>query len=176
MLMWPCILRHSSLTQDVITEQVKYVGLISNLGGVTGLLLSLDGGQTARKLRLDVLYPISGFKRCLDSQNGFGEPPYALHAACKQTDDLHGQALCTSSCVPDINMCTSIMRTMLWHFRPGLRCLKAAHADFLYPSSWLADQRLAYRKAQRQERLNPLDMPSARRWGQTNCPLPPCNT
>ena len=47
-------------------------GLISNLGGVTGLLLSLDGGKTARQLRLDVLYPIAGFKRCLDAQNGFG--------------------------------------------------------------------------------------------------------
>jgi len=51
--------------------------LVSNLGGSTGALLSLDKGKLAGKLHLDVLYPVNGFKRCLDGQNGFGEnyPP-----------------------------------------------------------------------------------------------------
>jgi hypothetical protein len=47
--------------------------LVSNLGGSTGALLSLDQGTLAAKLHLDVLYPVNGFKRCLDAQNGFGE-------------------------------------------------------------------------------------------------------
>ena len=46
--------------------------LVSNLGGTTGALLGLDGGNLAAQLRLDVLYPVRGFKRCLDARNGFG--------------------------------------------------------------------------------------------------------
>jgi hypothetical protein len=47
--------------------------LVSNLGGSTGALLSLDKSGLPGKLHLDVLYPVNGFKRCLDGQNGFGE-------------------------------------------------------------------------------------------------------
>lgn len=46
--------------------------LVSNLGGITGTLLGLDNGTLAAKLHLDVLYPVKGFKRCLDARNGFG--------------------------------------------------------------------------------------------------------
>lgn len=42
-----------------------------NLGGVTSGLLGLDGGEAAGKLRLDVLIPVKGFKRCVDAQNGW---------------------------------------------------------------------------------------------------------
>ena len=41
-------------------------------GGVTGLLLSADGGQFAHSVRLDVLVPVQGFKRCVDYQYGYG--------------------------------------------------------------------------------------------------------
>jgi hypothetical protein len=49
-----------------------YTALVGNFAGVTSNLLALDGGRTARELRLDTLIPVAGFKRCLDSSNGFG--------------------------------------------------------------------------------------------------------
>uniref|UniRef100_A0A0E0CCN4 PsbP C-terminal domain-containing protein n=1 Tax=Oryza meridionalis TaxID=40149 RepID=A0A0E0CCN4_9ORYZ len=42
----------------------------ANFGGVTSFLLGLSP-QLGRSLRLDVLYPVGGFTRCLDSDNGF---------------------------------------------------------------------------------------------------------
>ncbi|XP_066313217.1 psbP domain-containing protein 7, chloroplastic-like [Miscanthus floridulus] len=42
----------------------------ANFGGVTSFLLSLSP-ELGRSLRLDVLYPVGGFTRCLDSDNGF---------------------------------------------------------------------------------------------------------
>ncbi|KAK9836401.1 hypothetical protein WJX84_007515 [Apatococcus fuscideae] len=80
--------------------------LISNLGGTTSALLGLAGGETARSAHLDVLYPIQGYKRCLDSQNGY---------------------------------------------------------EFVYPSKWLADQRLFRRYAARVEQRSGLDLPSPAR-------------
>lgn len=56
-----------------------------NLGGVTSGLLSLDDGQLAAQLRLDVLIPVQGFKRCVDYQNAYGEgslAPSAQQRAC----------------------------------------------------------------------------------------------
>eukprot|EP00873_Tetraselmis_striata_P014914 jgi/Tetstr1/435178/TSEL_002634.t1 len=47
------------------------IGLVSNFAGMTSGLLGLDGGKHARELRLDVLFPVGGFKRCLDKKNGF---------------------------------------------------------------------------------------------------------
>ncbi|KIZ00517.1 hypothetical protein MNEG_7443 [Monoraphidium neglectum] len=47
------------------------VALGGNLGGVTSFLLSLDGGVLAGRLKLDVLVPVRGLKRCVDAQNGF---------------------------------------------------------------------------------------------------------
>jgi len=43
----------------------------ANFGGVTSFLLGLSP-ELGRSLRLDVLYPVGGFTRCLDSDNGFG--------------------------------------------------------------------------------------------------------
>ncbi|KAK9918065.1 hypothetical protein WJX75_000898 [Coccomyxa subellipsoidea] len=45
--------------------------LVSNFGGSSSALLSLDGGQLAGRLKLDVLIPVAGHKRCLDTQNGY---------------------------------------------------------------------------------------------------------
>ncbi|XP_062208006.1 psbP domain-containing protein 7, chloroplastic-like isoform X2 [Phragmites australis] len=42
----------------------------ANFGGVTSFLLGLSP-ELGRSLRLDVLYPVGGFTRCLDSDNGF---------------------------------------------------------------------------------------------------------
>jgi hypothetical protein len=53
----------------------------ANFGGVTSFLLSLSP-ELGRSLRLDVLYPVGGFTRCLDSDNGFGKqhpPPPLFH-------------------------------------------------------------------------------------------------
>ena len=47
------------------------ITLGGNLLGVTSGLLGLDGGSFARHARLDVLFPIKGYKRCVDYQNGF---------------------------------------------------------------------------------------------------------
>jgi hypothetical protein len=47
--------------------------LLSNFGGIGGALLSLDGGRLAARLKLDALYPVAGYKRCLDAQNGYGD-------------------------------------------------------------------------------------------------------
>lgn len=51
------------------------VALGGNLGGVTSGLLALDGGELAGRLRLDVLVPVRGLKRCYDAANGFGARP-----------------------------------------------------------------------------------------------------
>ena len=105
-------------------------GLVSNFGGLTSALAGLGDGQAARQLHIDVLYPVRGFKRCLNSDNGFGEGQ--LHAAHPAHASLPADT-----------------QTML--------------AEFLFPASWLADQRLLYRAAERVQRQNPLDMPSAQR-------------
>lgn len=53
-------------------EGVGHAALVGNLGGLTSTLLGLDGGAFAGKLRLDVLYPVRGYKRCYDAGNGYG--------------------------------------------------------------------------------------------------------
>lgn len=47
--------------------------LVSNLGGATGFLLGLDGGQTASLLKVDSIFPVRGLKRCINYQQRFGE-------------------------------------------------------------------------------------------------------
>ena len=69
--------------------------LASNFGGITGGLLSLDGGKLAGRLKVDALFPVAGYKRCLDTQNGYGEALttffthtirfYALEVPCVDT-------------------------------------------------------------------------------------------
>ena len=70
--------------------------LVSNFGGTTGALLGLDGGNLAAQLRLDVLYPVRGFKRCLDARNGFGaqcrtETPLS---SCKLHEQMQNWIAC----------------------------------------------------------------------------------
>ncbi|KAK7392017.1 hypothetical protein VNO78_20443 [Psophocarpus tetragonolobus] len=46
------------------------VALGANFGGITSFLLSLSP-QNGRNLKLDVLYPIAGYSRCVDTKEGF---------------------------------------------------------------------------------------------------------
>jgi hypothetical protein len=52
----------------------------ANFGGVTSFLLGLSP-ELGRSLRLDVLYPVGGFTRCLDSDSGFGNTNHPYHSA-----------------------------------------------------------------------------------------------
>ena len=45
------------------------VAVGGNLGGITSFLLGLNDGMS-RMLKLDVVYPIQGFKRCLEKDFG----------------------------------------------------------------------------------------------------------
>eukprot|EP00877_Chromochloris_zofingiensis_P014932 jgi/Chrzof1/9693/Cz04g12120.t1_PPD7[v5.2] len=82
------------------------IALGGNLGGCTSFLLGLDGGNFAHQVKLDVVVPVKGFRRCVDYQYGF---------------------------------------------------------EFLYPSSWLGDQTLLKRAAQRAELERSLDPPALKR-------------
>jgi hypothetical protein len=75
---------HTPLSLAVLTAAAGGGGLLTctvvaaaalggNLGGITSFLLGLDQGQLAGQLKLDVLVPVKGFKRCVDYQNGYGE-------------------------------------------------------------------------------------------------------
>ncbi|GLJ46151.1 hypothetical protein SUGI_0972280 [Cryptomeria japonica] len=46
------------------------VALGGNLGGITSFLLGFEP-ENSRKLKLDVVYPVNGYKRCFDTVNGF---------------------------------------------------------------------------------------------------------
>ncbi|KAJ0014860.1 hypothetical protein Pint_19827 [Pistacia integerrima] len=77
------------------------VGVGANFGGVTSFLLGLSP-ESGRNLKLDVLYPIKGFSRCIDTNEGF---------------------------------------------------------EFIYPESWVGDQTLLYRAAEKRESERSLDPP-----------------
>ncbi|KAH9328454.1 hypothetical protein KI387_000562, partial [Taxus chinensis] len=83
------------------TTTALAVALGGNLGGITTFLLGFEP-DPSRKLKLDVVYPVNGFKRCFDTTNGF---------------------------------------------------------EFVYPSTWVGDQRLLYRAAERAEKERLLDFP-----------------
>jgi len=83
------------------------IALFGNFLGVTSTLLGAMPSM-ARSSRLDVLFPVAGFKRAVDYQNGY---------------------------------------------------------EFVYPSAWLADQRLYRRYAQRMEQRTSLDLPPVNRPG-----------
>ena len=86
------------------------IALFGNFLGITsGLLGAIP--SVARSLRLDVLFPVKGFKRAVDYQNGY---------------------------------------------------------EFIYPSAWLADQRLYRRYAQRMEQRTSLDLPPINRSGNSS--------
>lgn len=44
----------------------------ADFGGVTSFLLGLSP-ETSRNLKLDVIYPIGGYTRCIDTNQGFGQ-------------------------------------------------------------------------------------------------------
>ncbi|XP_038718477.1 psbP domain-containing protein 7, chloroplastic isoform X2 [Tripterygium wilfordii] len=75
------------------------VAVGANFAGITSFLLGLSP-ETGRSLKLDVLYPIGGYSRCLETNE-----------------------------------------------------------DFIYPASWVGDQRLLYRAAERSEYERSLDPP-----------------
>ena len=68
------------------------VALGGNLGGVTSALLALDGGALAGRLRLDVLVPVRGLKRCVDAANGFG-------ASAAASEGFGGSSLRAAGCM-----------------------------------------------------------------------------
>ncbi|KAK9691912.1 hypothetical protein RND81_09G228200 [Saponaria officinalis] len=78
------------------------VAIGANFSGITSFLLGLSP-DTGRRLKLDVLYPIGGYTRCFQPDDGF---------------------------------------------------------EFIYPASWVADQTLLYRAAERAELERSLDPPS----------------
>lgn len=47
------------------------VAVGANFTGITSFLLGLVP-ETGRNLKLDVLYPIKGYSRCIDTEQGFG--------------------------------------------------------------------------------------------------------
>lgn len=77
------------------------VAVGANFAGVTSFLLGLSP-ENNRRLRVDVIYPIGGYSRCLDANEGF---------------------------------------------------------EFIYPASWVGDQRLLYRAAEKSEYERSLDPP-----------------
>ncbi|KAF7805105.1 psbP domain-containing protein 7, chloroplastic [Senna tora] len=46
------------------------VAVGANFGGITSFLLGLSP-ETARNLKLDVVYPVQGYNRCIDTSEGF---------------------------------------------------------------------------------------------------------
>ena len=129
--------KHTSILQmHHFEREVAAAVLVSDLGGATRGLLGLDGGKLAGKLHLDVLYPVKGLKRCLDSQNGFGEQ------------------IANSSQ-------TALFCPFIKPRAPKQGCCKLhCSAEFQYPASWLADQRMFRRNAERREQFRGLDPPS----------------
>ncbi|MQL71970.1 hypothetical protein Taro_004283 [Colocasia esculenta] len=79
------------------------VALGANFAGVTSFLLGFYP-DLGRRLKLDALYPVGGYSRCLEPTDGF---------------------------------------------------------EFLYPSSWVGDQTLLYRAAERAEAQRQLEYPSS---------------
>ncbi|KAJ4823422.1 PsbP domain-containing protein 7, chloroplastic [Turnera subulata] len=77
------------------------VAVGADFGGITSFLLGLSP-DTGRSLKLDVLYPITGYRRCIETNEGF---------------------------------------------------------EFIYPASWVGDQRLLYRAAEKAEFQRAIDPP-----------------
>lgn len=62
------IFRHRLLTG---IGSASLVAIGANFGGITSFLLGFSP-ETGRNLKLDVLYPIGGYSRCLETSEGFG--------------------------------------------------------------------------------------------------------
>ncbi|VVA96563.1 unnamed protein product [Arabis nemorensis] len=76
----------------------------ANFGGITSFVLGLSP-EFGRHLKLDVVYPVGGYRRCIETVEGF---------------------------------------------------------EFIYPDTWVGDQTLLYRAAEKSEREISLDLPPAR--------------
>ncbi|XP_022150743.1 psbP domain-containing protein 7, chloroplastic isoform X2 [Momordica charantia] len=87
------------LTVGIGSASLVAVG--ANLAGITSFLLGFSP-ENSRRLRLDVVYPIGGYSRCFEANEGF---------------------------------------------------------QFIYPESWVGDQRLLYRAAEKSEFERSLDPP-----------------
>ncbi|XP_010485984.1 PREDICTED: psbP domain-containing protein 7, chloroplastic-like [Camelina sativa] len=90
------------LLLGVGSSSVLAVG--ANFCGITSFVLGLSP-ELGRNLKLDVVYPIGGYSRCIDTVQGF---------------------------------------------------------EFIYPVTWVGDQTLLYRAAEKSERETSLDFPPAR--------------
>ncbi len=53
-------------------ELILIAALVGNLGGLSSFLLSLDGGALAARQHLDVLIPVRGYRRALNTNSGYG--------------------------------------------------------------------------------------------------------
>lgn len=104
------------------------VALGANFGGLTSFLIGLSP-QTGRALKLDVLYPIRGYSRYIDTNEGFGEFYFF------QLDEA-------LNCVSWKNQLILIY-----------------HTEFVYPADWVGDQTLLYRAAKKSELQRSLDPP-----------------
>lgn len=69
--------------------------LVSNLGGLTGLLLGTDGGHLAGKLKVDALFPVRGLKRCINYEQRFGKKQHTISLA-QRVLNLIFCSLCSS--------------------------------------------------------------------------------
>lgn len=56
------------LALGIVGASIVAIG--GNLGGITSLLLGFEP-QISRDLKLDAVYPVRGYKRCVDTSNGF---------------------------------------------------------------------------------------------------------
>ncbi|KAM7272893.1 hypothetical protein ACFE04_027557 [Oxalis oulophora] len=52
-------------------SSASVVAVGANFGGITSFLLGVVSPQTARDLKLDVVYPIGGYSRCIQPNEGF---------------------------------------------------------------------------------------------------------
>ena len=88
---------------------MRHAVLGGNLGGATSALLALDGGDAARRLRADALFPIAGFRRCLDRQAGYGMTPRSVYCGIvghwrgklnRKSKNIMGLLVCCRAHVP----------------------------------------------------------------------------
>jgi len=160
-----------------------------NLGGSTSALLAADGGGAARRLRLDVLFPVAGYRRCLDLQAGFGAAPRRLGTCALR---LGMGVWLPPACCPELLSMRPVVQAHGPHLHLGSTHIKvslsagragrgaacedpacARRAEFVYPAAWLADQTLYFRAAQRQEQRRGLDPPALPRRAPQAGPRPP---
>jgi hypothetical protein len=123
-----------------------------NLAGCTSFLLGLDGGKLAGDLKLDLLVPVRGFKRCVDPDSSFGGLPGATCAALRC-------AACPHTLHHPASPRAQRGLQGAPHGPSPAQRRRRPPAEFQYPAQWLADQTLLRRQAQRAEEGRALDLP-----------------